>query len=145
MKPFGKLTSCNQYEWSLSSEASPATGNLLAIAKKLLPPALEAKFTAFAIALVDTHGKDLQVSGSAEPSRSGTPAQAPGVAPTASSSSSAPQASAGPKVVKQEKKALGTATVKVEASFMASADDLFQLLTDESRIPMWTRAPAQVR
>lgn len=28
---------------------------------------------------------------------------------------------------------------------MAAADDLFGLLTDEKRIPMWTRAPAQVR
>lgn len=27
---------------------------------------------------------------------------------------------------------------------MASAEDLFGLMTDEKRIPSWTRAPAQV-
>jgi activator of HSP90 ATPase len=31
-----------------------------------------------------------------------------------------------------------------EATFMAAADDLFGLFTDERRIPSWTRAPAQV-
>jgi activator of HSP90 ATPase len=40
-------------------------------------------------------------------------------------------------------KAVNTSDVKKSATFMAAADDLFSLLTDEKRIPMWTRAPAQ--
>ena len=38
---------------------------------------------------------------------------------------------------------MNTSTVEVEATFMAAADDLFSLFTDEKRIPFWTRAPAQ--
>jgi activator of HSP90 ATPase len=34
--------------------------------------------------------------------------------------------------------------VKVSSRFMASAEDLWNLFTDEGRIPMWSRAPAQV-
>ena len=99
------------------------------------------KFSAFPLALVDTHGKDLQVAGSTEPSRSGTPAQN---SSSAAVTSSATAQSSGPKVVRQEKKPLSTATVKVEANFMASADDLYGMLTDKNRIPQWTRAPAEV-
>ena len=46
---------------------------------------------------------------------------------------------------KKEAKAVNATTVSVEAAFMASADDLFSILTDEKRIPAWTRAPAKVR
>lgn len=37
------------------------------------------------------------------------------------------------------------APVTVSGSFMASADDLFAWLTDERKIPVWSRAVAQVR
>ncbi|TFY74595.1 hypothetical protein EWM64_g9417, partial [Hericium alpestre] len=47
------------YEWSLTSEASPEANAVLALAKAKLPAALEAKFTAFPVALVETHGKDI--------------------------------------------------------------------------------------
>lgn len=89
------------------------------------------------MALVDTHGKDLTIS--ADPSRSGTPAPATAKTPAAASTSAPAQ----PKKV--EAKPINTKTVKVEATFQASAEDLFGLLTDEKRIPMWTRAAAQVR
>ena len=42
-------------------------------------------------------------------------------------------------------KAHNTTSLSVDAHFMAAADDLFGLLTDEKRIPSWTRAPAKVR
>ena len=45
--------------------------------------------------------------------------------------------------MKKAEKAHNTTTVTVDAHFMAAADDLFSLLTDEKRIPQWTRAPAQ--
>lgn len=53
--------------------------------------------------------------------------------------------SANATAVKQEKRPLNTENVTVEATFMASADDLYQVLTDESKISMWTHAAAQVR
>lgn len=116
---------------------------LFQIAKTRLPSALEAKFATFPQAIIDTHGKDLTVS--AQPSRQGTPAPS-------GSGSAAPAASTGNdaalkkgSAVKTAQKANNTTSVSVDAHFMASADDLFNLLTDEKRIPTWTRAPAKVR
>ncbi|KAG5649724.1 hypothetical protein H0H81_002368 [Sphagnurus paluster] len=125
------------YKWNLKTARSPEVESLFGVAKSRLPAALEAKFAAFPVALIDTHGKDLTVS--TDPSRSGTPAPAsagPSIA-TASSGSAPVQ----PKKV--ELKALNTKVVTVEANFQASADDLYSLLTDEQKIPIWTRAPAQ--
>ena len=114
------------------------------IAKQRLPKVLEAKLSSFPGVIIDVHGKDLTVS--ADPSRSGTPApgssaSAPVAAVTsASSSSSTPVAKPKARV-----KNVNSATVVVEADFQVSADDLFGLLTDPKRIPSWTRAPAEVR
>jgi len=41
------------------------------------------------------------------------------------------------------KKSVNTSVVEVEANFQASADDLYSILTDEKRIPAWSRAPAK--
>ena len=112
---------------------------MFALARTRLPAALEAKLATFPVAIIDTHGKDLTVS--ADPSRSATPSNAaptPAL-PVASSSSSAPKPTA-PEV----KNVKGT-TVVVQADFQASAADLYSLLTDEKRIPAWTRAPAKVK
>ncbi|KAI0707943.1 activator of Hsp90 ATPase [Earliella scabrosa] len=136
-------TSDYVYEWSLSTARSPAVDALFQLAKKSLPAALEAKFATFPAAIIETHGKDLTVS--AEPSRQSTPA------PSGSSSAPAPAANDaalkkkadGAGVVKSTQKATNTTAVSVDAHFMASADDLFGLLTDEKRIPAWTRAPAK--
>lgn len=134
------------YHWSLTTESSPEVDAVFVLAKSRLPTALETKFAAFPSAIIDSHGKDLTVS--ADPSRSGTPAPAgaASVVPTVSSASAS--SSNTPSVKSQgarstKSKALNTTTVVVEASFQASADDLFGLLTDEKRIPMWTRAPAK--
>jgi len=124
------------YHWTLTTASSPAVDSLFNLAKSRIPTALEAKFAEFAVALVDTHGKDLTVSG--DPSRSGTPAPA---ASTSATSASAPAPPA-PKPV-EKKTNLNTTKITVEGSFMAAADDLFGLLTDEKRIPMWTRASAK--
>ncbi|KAJ6589830.1 activator of Hsp90 ATPase [Mycena vulgaris] len=124
------------YQWSLTTASSPEVNSLFSLAKSRLPTALEAKFAEFAVALVDTHGKDLTVSG--DPSRSGTPA------PAASTSGASASAAAPPAPKPVEKKSnINTTKITIEGSFMAAADDLFGLLTDEKRIPMWTRASAQ--
>ncbi|KAI0636446.1 activator of Hsp90 ATPase [Trametes polyzona] len=139
-------TSDYVYEWSLNTSRSPAVDALFQLAKARLPAALEAKFNAFPAAIIDTHGKDLTVS--ADPSRQGSPA------PSGSASASAPAAKSagdaalkkkaeGAGAVKSGGKAVNTTTVTVDAQFMAAADDLFGLLTDEKRIPHWSRAPAK--
>ncbi|KAJ7686488.1 activator of Hsp90 ATPase [Mycena rosella] len=125
------------YQWSLGTASSPAVDALFSLAKSRIPTALEAKFAEFAVALVDTHGKDLTVSG--DPSRSGTPAPAGASSSGAGASAAAPPA---PKPV-EKKSNINTTKITVEGSFMAAADDLFGLLTDEKRIPMWSRASAQ--
>jgi activator of HSP90 ATPase len=129
------------YNWTLMTDPSPEVNRIFELARARLPVALEAKFATFPIAILETHGKDLTVS--AQPSRTGTPAQtnaaaAAAAAPVASSSTFAP---AKPK--ESQKGKLNTTTVVVEADFRASADDLFSLLSDEKRIPAWTRAPAK--
>lgn len=108
-----------------------------ALAKKSLPAALEAKLATFPQAIIDAHGKDLTVS--AEPSRTGTPvpstpADKPAASVARSTLSQAIRSGAGASV--------NTTTVTASATFQAAADDLFSLLTDEARIPSWTRAPA---
>ncbi|CDO70015.1 hypothetical protein BN946_scf184354.g17 [Trametes cinnabarina] len=135
-------TSDYVYEWKLDTERSPAVDALFSLAKSRLPAALEEKFSAFPNAIINTHGRDLQVS--AEPSRQGSPAPSSN-APSASKASDATlkKRADGSGAVKGAGKPVNTTRVTVEANFAASADDLFGILTDESRIPHWTRAPAK--
>jgi len=127
------------YNWSESSSTNPATTSLYALVKERLPAALEAKFAEFPVAIIEKHGKDLTVSG--QPSRTTTPAPT-----SASVGASGPAASSAPTPAKpaaSKKSAFNTSQVVKEATFMAAADDLFGLLTDAQRIPLWTRAPAE--
>jgi len=127
------------YEWRLSTSRTPEVESVFALAKSRLPAALEKKFAEFPNAIINTHGKDLTVS--ADPSRSGTP-----VAGGAASKASGASATSGVAPIQPKKipsKVTNTTTVKVTATFQASADDLYAFLTDEKRIPAWTRAPAQ--
>jgi activator of Hsp90 ATPase protein 1 len=101
-----------------------------------LPAVIKDKLTQFPVALIETHGKDLTVSG--EPSRAATP-QGPGAAAASTADQKVNKEKPAPKA-----KAINTETVVVSASFQAAADDLFSILTDEKRIPHWSRAPAQV-
>ncbi|PSS35611.1 hypothetical protein PHLCEN_2v1434 [Hermanssonia centrifuga] len=138
------LDGLSDYVWnfSLTTASSPAVDAIYKLAKSRLPVALEAKLSEFPSAIINTHGKDLTVS--ADPSRSGTPAPssstptATGGAPT-----SAPAVAAKVAPKKVTAKAVNSTTVTIDGAFMASADDLFSILTDEKRLPSWTRAPAQ--
>ncbi|CCM01566.1 uncharacterized protein FIBRA_03626 [Fibroporia radiculosa] len=127
------------YEWSLTTASSPVVNTLFALAKARLPTALETKFAQFPTAIIDTHGKDLTVS--ADPSRQGSPAPA---ASASTKSVPAPNFTPATKPAPKKPAALvNTTTLTVDANFMASAADLFDLLTNEQRIPAWTRAPAK--
>ena len=130
-----------QYQWSESGSSNPATAALYALARERLPVALEAKFAEFPVAITEKHGKDLTVSGA--PSRTGTPA--PTSVPVTASGSTAPSVPAPAEPATAAKTALNTSKIVKEATFMAAADDLFGLLTDQQRIPSWTRARAEVR
>jgi len=129
------------YIWTLTTASSPEVDSIFALAKSRLPAALETKFAEFAVAIVDTHGKDLTVS--TDPSRSGTPAPAASTSNGTGASVPATAAPAPQPAEKKKKSNINTTSITVEGSFMAAADDLFGLLTDEKRIPMWSRAPAQ--
>jgi activator of HSP90 ATPase len=139
-----------QYEYSKTSSTgdSKEVAALLERVKTLLPPLLEARFKAFPQALLDTHGKDITVVVTSEgntPAGSGTVTPAL-VAPSnqKASSNTAPASSTATATKSTAAKGIiNTATVKVSSRFMASAEDLWGLFTDEGRIPMWSRAPAQ--
>ncbi|KAJ7578531.1 activator of Hsp90 ATPase [Mycena floridula] len=128
-----------QYIWSITStESSPAVDALFSIVKSRFPKVLEPVFARLPVDLIETHGKDLTIS--ADPSRAGTPAPTAPSAATPASSAPAPEPAPKKPV---EKKSLNTSKVVVDANFMVSASDLFSLLTDEKRIPSWTRSAAQ--
>jgi len=126
-----------EYKWNLKTESSKPVDALYKLAKTKLPTALEVKFAEFPVAIIDTHGRDLTIS--TDTSRTGTPA--PTAAPPAAKAATAAAPSV--PVKKPEPKTVNTTTLTVEAAFMASADDLFSILTDEKRIPSWSRAPAK--
>jgi activator of HSP90 ATPase len=77
---------------------------------------------------------------SAEPSRTGTPVQSLNAGST---TTTAPAPKPAAKNQPPKTTTVNTSTVEVEATFMAAADDLFSLFTDEKRIPIWTRASAK--
>lgn len=121
------------YQWSLTSTSNPAVNALYDLAKAKLPPLLSQRFNTFRSAMLDTHGKDLTVTGTPGTTTPGTPIPPVSTAPL-SKPVSAKEVSKG---------IMNATTVTVDGSFMASADDLFELLTDEKRIPAWSHAPAQ--
>ncbi|KIY70395.1 hypothetical protein CYLTODRAFT_419751 [Cylindrobasidium torrendii FP15055 ss-10] len=124
-----------EYQWRLHGVSTPEAQAVLKFARAELPALLDAAFRKFPAAMLEHHGKDLTVAASnqATPTASGTSTPAPVAEPKA-----APVA-----VKKPAAKALNTSKIEVEGTFAASADDLFTLLTDQGRISLWTRAPAQ--
>ena len=102
---------------------------------------MKAKFEEFPKVLLDTHGKDLVAS----PSGSGTATPLTSNAATPVTPAAVATAAASNPGPKAPKKLVNSSTVRVEAQFMVSGDDLFGFLTDEARIPSWSRAPAKVR
>ncbi|CAE6409240.1 unnamed protein product [Rhizoctonia solani] len=124
------------YDWSLKTSSSPEVNALYALAKSKLPSLLSERFTAFRTAMLDAHGKDLQVAGT--PGASG--ATTPSISAPANTSSSFSK----PVSAKEVSKGItNSAVVTADGTFMASAAELFELLTDEKRIPAWTRNQAQ--
>jgi len=125
------------YKWEFAEQQSKVVTDVYELARSRLPPALEAKFAEFPVVMMDTHGKDITVSAPAsqQPSRSATPANPTPAPAPAATKQKATTASSGTK-------GLNTTSLSVEANLMASAEDVFSVLTDKDRIPQWSRSPA---
>ncbi|WVQ72421.1 hypothetical protein IAR50_001973 [Cryptococcus sp. DSM 104548] len=133
------------YEFKITGNTNASSQELLAFVRKTFPSILSEKFNSFRPALVAAHGNPSD-SASPAPSKPATPVPASATAPVASGSK---QASEPPvkeeAAAKKEKSSVGkTVTVEVKADLQASADDLWGLLTDENKIPMWSRSAAKL-
>lgn len=103
----------------------------------------EQKVFLFSKEMIETHGKDLLAD-------EGDSAPASGATTTSSNGASAPVAASAPTASKPtadgaSKAAFNTAIVKSSGEFACTADDLFDFLTNESKIPMWSRNPAKMK
>ncbi|WVQ99307.1 hypothetical protein IAU59_006439 [Kwoniella sp. CBS 9459] len=135
------------FEWSVTSSSSGPSSELLSYIKSSFPSVLADRMNTFRADLLAAHGNPTSADASPSPSGTSTPA----AAATGSSSSYAPAPpTKAPEPKKEEqpkeqKKDVGkTVTVEVKADLQASADDLWSLLTDENKIPMWSRSAAKI-
>nr|KIR87788.1 chaperone activator [Cryptococcus tetragattii IND107] len=127
------------YEFTVTGGSSSASDELLSYIRKSFPPLLSDKFNSFRPALLAAHGSAVADAASASGSGASTPA-AYTPAPPAKDADEPIK-----KEQKKEEKSVGTTvTVEVKADLQASADDLWGLLTDENKIPMWSRSSAKL-
>jgi hypothetical protein len=125
---------------------------VLSYARRAFPPVLTDKLNSFRTELLAAHGSvaaEAAAAAGISPSASGTstPISAAGGSSSSAPAAAPPAAKAStpaPALKEEKKKVGGTAVVQAEANLQASADDLWGLLTDQNRIPMWSRSPAKV-
>ncbi|KAA1104439.1 hypothetical protein PGT21_023522 [Puccinia graminis f. sp. tritici] len=120
-------------------------------AKKSLGPAMCKIFQAFPKAIIDEHGagfyKENGLSPAGTPGGSGTTTPQPSAAnlQTKSAPTAAPVPADDPSTKSNKGNVVNTSSVRIDGQFMCSASDLFDFLTDESKIPMWSRNPAKMK
>lgn len=124
----------------MTTSSSVETQALYEAVRSQLAPSLLPSFHAFREQLIQANAKDL--------------GHEDGASPLATSGASTPQtvakngvaAATAPKETKAKtgSSGLSTTKVEVEADLSIRKEDLWDLLTNQARIPMWTRAPAQV-
>lgn len=129
------------YQFQFSADSSDGE-TLLPYLRKAFPPVLEEKLNTFRPELLQSHGMFVDsLTGSAPPSGAATPAarsmQSYSPAPPGEVREKAPAA-------KKSEKVTSTATIEASVDLRASADDVWSLLTDPSRIPMWSRSQAKM-
>jgi len=105
-------------------------------------PILSEKFNSLRPALLQTHGGASDMAASEATSGASTPGTT-SYSPAPPGEDAAPAKPAAPSAPRAPVALTGTKTVEVKAELQASADDLWGLLTDPSKIPMWSRAAAQ--
>lgn len=143
------------FESTLEEGSGSEASALKEDARKALADKLRSKFQLFPKAMIEAHGKDLladaETSAGVSPADSGrsTPAAATPANNTVISSSSGSKApsTSGPSASNASKAKAGirTTKLKVDGDFMASADDLFDLLTNEQKVPSWSRNKATIK
>ncbi|KAK9896653.1 activator of Hsp90 ATPase [Cystobasidium minutum MCA 4210] len=117
-------------------------------ASKQLADLMRSKFQEMPKAMIAEHGKDLLAeaendsnAASANASGASTPATGGAAKATATASaSSASSASKGP-----TGKRVSTARITRQEDFMISAADLFDLLTNDAKVPSWSRNKATIK
>lgn len=120
-------------------------------AKQNLGPAMCKIFQAFPKAIVDVHGpgfyKENGLSPAGTPTDSGTSTPQPNPAnlQTKSAPTTAPVPVEDPSTKSSKENVVNTSHLRIDGQFMSSASDLFDILTDETKIPMWTRNPAKMK
>lgn len=140
--PHLKILAYIQFEFRLTSTESPESKALLQYIKKAYTDLLKEKFNAFRPALIAAHGQPTSEapSGTSTPN----PATSSSYAPAPPAKSESETKADKPVASGSSSKVNNTATVEVKATLQASADDIWGLLTDEKRIPMWSRSAAKV-
>lgn len=139
-----------QFEFRLTSDNKGTTTALYQYLRQAFPPLLKEKFNSFRPALIAAHGQPTSEapSGASTPNPAGTPAASSSYAPAPPAKDAQAQAQDTKKPAAAASgsgsKVNNTASVEVKATLQASADDIWGLLTDANRIPMWSRSPAKV-
>lgn len=130
----------------MSTKSGVETQALHEAVRTQLAPSLLPHFHAYREQLIQENARDL-----GHDEGTSSPASASGTStPQAGTQNGAVKTSATAASIKEtktsaSKSSLSTTKVEVEADLSISKEDLWDLLTNQARIPMWTRAPAQVR
>ncbi|CAH7671772.1 activator of Hsp90 ATPase [Phakopsora pachyrhizi] len=119
-------------------------------ARTVLSSPMRKVFQAFPKAMVKTHGagfyKENGISPGTTPSASGTSTPQPNPSlKTKTAPTTAPVPVDDPSTKSGKGEAINTTTVRIEGQFMCSAADLFDFLTNEAKIPIWSRNPAKMK
>ena len=123
-----------QFEVQIQDAAGQDPASLRKAIVAGLLPKLREPLHSFRETLIKEHAADLGHENSAEQSK-----------PTASEESKTIGISTAPRPPVAAKKAsVSSAKLRRSSDLAISRSELWTLLTDESRIPMWTRAPASV-
>lgn len=128
----------DEYVFDSSVVKGQPDGKFDHIRKQVIPQTLKAVFDQFPIDLREKYGSHVQVS-----SQSTTPSQPSTPAPEASAVKKTEKVDIPKKPVAQ-KGSLNTSTIKLEERYQISASELFDVITNKQRVPMWTRAPAEI-
>ncbi|MCO5555748.1 hypothetical protein L7F22_009293 [Adiantum nelumboides] len=137
-----------KFRVEMTSSTTVATQSMLEAVRSHLVPSVLPFFHKFRDELIASHAKDLGHEGSNE----GTPTGGSGVSTpkdgstnqTTSNTTTATSTSTSTAPKKEDSSKLSTTKVNVESDLSIRSDDLWDLLTNPGRIPMWTRAPAQL-
>ncbi|GAC98414.1 hypothetical protein PHSY_006008 [Pseudozyma hubeiensis SY62] len=134
-----------RFETEMTTKSSAQANELYDAVRKELAPSLRPVFHAFRQNLIDAHAKDLGHDSPASTPGAATPTTAATTSTSASAASTTLSSSAAAPASKQSKATVSTSSsdVRVSSELAISTQDLWDLLTNPSRIPMWTRAPAQ--